>query len=156
MALRPLVGIFKGSHRFKLTPWKESGILKGSDDSKHSCGLSQPLHREHTRDSHTSWFSFTPAQFKHQLEMSNKNYYIRLFLFIRRFVFVCRVFLVGWVFVCLFVCSGGRRYFTSPFEWKGTYQYNNVCHFFQARNYQTPYQNSQVESPSRLTLTSSI
>lgn len=111
MALRPLVGIFKGSHRFKLTPWKESGILKGSDDSKHSCGLSQPLHREHTRDSHTSWFSFTPAQFKHQLEMSNKNYYIRLFLFIRRFVFVCRVFLVGWlvgwVFVCLFVLEEG-------------------------------------------------
>lgn len=77
-----------------------------------------------------------------------------LFLFVGFFWLVG--WLVGWVFVCLFVCSGGRRYFTSPFEWKGTYQYNNVCHFFQARNYQTPYQNSQVESPSRLTLTSSI
>lgn len=82
----------KGHNRFKLTQWKESGILKGSDDSKHSFGLSQPLHWKCTQDSHTSSFSFMLAQVKYKLEMWNKDNYSMLTLFTKSFV--C------WVFWC--------------------------------------------------------
>lgn len=54
---------------FKLTPWKESGILKGSDDSKHSFGLSQPFRQKGTLDSHTTYVSLTLAQVKYKLEI---------------------------------------------------------------------------------------
>lgn len=112
MALRPLVGIFKGSHRFKLTLWKESGILKGSDESKHSCGLSQPLHQEHTRDSHTSWFSFTSwfssTNLKCGIRITTSGSSCSsgvLFLFVGFFWLVD--WLVGFLFACLFVLEEG-------------------------------------------------